>query len=662
MDLKETTDKVIKYKLKYSAQELEDKLDKVDQEYSLEEKEKLNGLKNYDDSQIKSDVNTLTENKLDKNQGTENSGKVLGTNANGEVVPLNGYGFEYDEETKMLKYGTDPTSNLNQGIGLDHTLSKRGYAADASAVGELKGDLSDLESDLEDAFVFEKMTEECSTINQGEGYWKIQGGKAVFVERSGTYFHAQYFEIIDTKSNYKLTVRCVDSTVNNYIFVDGEYNVLESSDVGGIANTYYEYDLVIPTNAKYQLFSSKGLGEPRKYLIREYTEKILKDFVKNPIVITVKKDGTGDYETIRGALDSITDANSKTNPYVIEVYEGIYEVFEDYTNEEILSAGTEHYTDTSFVGLKFTDGISLRGVGVRENIIIHGEVSTDYEQSIRNNLSTLNFQGTMSCENVTVTAKNIRYAVHDDFTNQSGAIRKVKNCNFFGSALTSGTSGQSYGMGQRPNDNAVFENCDFGVTFLWHSANLASAINPSSIMLLNCKAIQCSLVNYNHNVVNSVHLNNCDFDSVIISFKSGTSDTNNCKLFGVGTNSMINSPSDYIYEINGVKRFIKPSSNVLSVGQLVSVGSALYWEGTINKTTNKDIAYGVIVGVDDKYYYVQKNGYISSDRFNLDDLSVGDYVTIDTNGIIVGGGTKENAIGVVKRVGSGIGYIKLLIN
>lgn len=109
---------------------------------------------------VKSDVETHTNNndihvtasdksnwnsKLDKNQGTENSGKVLGTNANGEVIPINGYGFEYDEETKMLKYGTDPTSNLNQGIGLDDTLSKRGYAADAGAVGELKGDLVKLE-------------------------------------------------------------------------------------------------------------------------------------------------------------------------------------------------------------------------------------------------------------------------------------------------------------------------------------------------------------------------------------------------------------------------------------------------------------------------------------------------------------------------------------
>lgn len=86
--------------------------------------------------------------KLDKNQGTENSGKVLGTNANGEVIPLNGYGFEYDEETKMLKYGTDPTTNLNQGIGLDDTLSKRGYAADAGAVGELKEDLNQHENGI----------------------------------------------------------------------------------------------------------------------------------------------------------------------------------------------------------------------------------------------------------------------------------------------------------------------------------------------------------------------------------------------------------------------------------------------------------------------------------------------------------------------------------
>ena len=85
--------------------------------------------------------------KVDSNQGTSNAGKLLGTNSSGDVVAIQGYGFEYDETTKMLKYGTDPTTNLNQGIGLDNTLSKKGYAAEASAVGELKSDLDDFFKD-----------------------------------------------------------------------------------------------------------------------------------------------------------------------------------------------------------------------------------------------------------------------------------------------------------------------------------------------------------------------------------------------------------------------------------------------------------------------------------------------------------------------------------
>lgn len=52
-------DELNKYKVKYSAQELENKLDKVNQEYLPEEKEKLKNLENYDDSQIKSDIETL---------------------------------------------------------------------------------------------------------------------------------------------------------------------------------------------------------------------------------------------------------------------------------------------------------------------------------------------------------------------------------------------------------------------------------------------------------------------------------------------------------------------------------------------------------------------------------------------------------------------------
>ena len=86
-----------------------------------------------------------TEKKLNKNQGINNAGKITGINADGDIVPVFPTGVQYNEETNLLEFGTDPNM-LNKGIQLDATLKKSGYAADSAAVGEnidsLKDDLS----------------------------------------------------------------------------------------------------------------------------------------------------------------------------------------------------------------------------------------------------------------------------------------------------------------------------------------------------------------------------------------------------------------------------------------------------------------------------------------------------------------------------------------
>lgn len=237
MDSKETTDK--KYKLKYSAQELENKLDKVNQEYSLEEKEKLNDLKNYDDSQIKSDINTLSEDKLDKNQGSENSGKVLGTNANGEVIPLNGYGFEYDEKTKMLKYGTDPTSNLNQGIGLDDTLSKKGYAADAGAVGELKEDLAQLD------FTYEWSEYELTGLNDISNY--TAGGISSAGDSTNSHYmrnETDFYFVIPQNKRLKITSNSQQNKSIAIVYYDENKNYVKTiGDVSSNASLVTEQEI-----------------------------------------------------------------------------------------------------------------------------------------------------------------------------------------------------------------------------------------------------------------------------------------------------------------------------------------------------------------------------------------------------------------------------------
>lgn len=81
--------------------------------------------------------------KLDKNQGVENSGKIAGINESGDIVPMFPVGVEYNSETNCLEFGSDQKMELNQGIGLDSTLTKIGYAADAGTVGEITNSLKE---------------------------------------------------------------------------------------------------------------------------------------------------------------------------------------------------------------------------------------------------------------------------------------------------------------------------------------------------------------------------------------------------------------------------------------------------------------------------------------------------------------------------------------
>ena len=84
-------------------------------------------------------------NKLNKNQGSENSGKIAGINESGDIVPMFPVGVEYNEETNCLEFGSDQKMELNQGIGLDSSLTKTGFAADAGVTGK---EINSLKEDL----------------------------------------------------------------------------------------------------------------------------------------------------------------------------------------------------------------------------------------------------------------------------------------------------------------------------------------------------------------------------------------------------------------------------------------------------------------------------------------------------------------------------------
>lgn len=109
-------------------------------------------------------------NKLNKNQGSENSGKIAGINESGDIVPMFPVSVDYNEETNCLEFGSDQKMELNKGINLDSTLTKTGYAADAGAVGEITNSLK------EDLTSKADKTALVKTDRKLDALWKLNQG------------------------------------------------------------------------------------------------------------------------------------------------------------------------------------------------------------------------------------------------------------------------------------------------------------------------------------------------------------------------------------------------------------------------------------------------------------------------------------------------------
>ncbi len=136
-------------------------------------------------------------------------------------------------------------------------------------------------------------------------------------------------------------------------------------------------------------------------------------------IVTVKKDGTGNYTTIQAALNSITDA-SPTKRYEVQVYDNHYA----YTTSDynLISTGA-----SAIFGTK--DYVKVRGIGERK--IIYGELPTNLTNADYAAHQTVYLDGHAELENLYIIAKNTRYAIHYERANGAtnwNKLSKLKNC------------------------------------------------------------------------------------------------------------------------------------------------------------------------------------------------------------------------------------------
>ena len=107
----------------------------------------------------------------------------------------------------------------------------------------------------------------------------------------------------------------------------------------------------------------------------------------------------------------------------------------------------------------------------------------------------------------------------------------------------------------------------------------------------------------------------------------------------------------------------KINKEQISAGYAVKMKRKTYHSSNsiIETATDSDDVYGISIGTDGTGTVVQVSGYISSNTLGISGLSVGDYLTVDSNGAVVSGGTSANGIAKVVFVDEDeIAYAKLM--
>jgi hypothetical protein len=555
------------------------------------------------------------------------------------------------------------TKNFNSSdinTDTDTTLRKPGKPADAGAVGDAIDVLQEEIDSIEQSATSGISTTEQSTDADADIYISDPAGNGL-MRVSGGYIQTKNFN--SDNGVYKKVFAFTgpgNQTITRF-FPAGTTLVFHLYDqtnkkTGAVASYKVTYTYTDKDNTAHTLGQEYGYNFPTYTLPEDaiavsviygniiiggnhdltfavYSEG---SFPRKPKIIKVAQDGSGDFTTLRGAVDSISD-NNEYNPFEIWIYPGTYNVLEDYTDAEISASG--------YQGLFICDGVSLIGQGQRSEIIINGTLdTTKFEQSKRNDVSTLNITGTCRLENLTIKGSYIRYAIHDDTGSpvHKRNSRTLKNLKVYGEHMTSGGYGQiSYGAGGSNLKTVYAIDCDFSDCMGIHTD--ANAVHSFHVYLENCTARRFNFGDYDSGIPTYYFMRNCKEQVIYIG--NNTGHTQYLMLDGECTNNaMVMCPAGYVYSIGDCRKFYNQS---VPAGKAVKLTNNY---GGISIATNIDDIYGVSLGIKDSVTYVQIGGWLNVTMLGLTGLSVGDYLTIDSSGNVVSGGTVSNAIAQVKFI------------
>lgn len=242
---------------------------------------------------------------------------------------------------------------------------------------------------------------------------------------------------------------------------------------------------MIPTDARYIYVCTEVDGNswiPSTVEINGYNYSVglkgnieeLRKSVSSVGSYKVTEVNLSDYDNLRVCLSSIKP--SVNNRYIVNIEEGLYDIKSCYSGEEIAA--------DEFRGLFVPNYVTLRGIGRKEYTILQW-YNEDNEPN--NLISVLNLRNVAGLETLTVNGRNIRYSIHDDFAVMGlPDEKKIFNLDV---NIYKGVYNAAWGAGQKGNQTAVFESCNFYTDKnekAWSSHNNVNVDRPSYIHFKSC--------------------------------------------------------------------------------------------------------------------------------------------------------------------------------
>lgn len=332
-----------------------------------------------------------------------------------------------DEFTQLPDGSTAGDAELTDiRVMADGTTAETAGDAVREQVTELKNDLDDVKSNLyteentanllyldavtPNVYISDTNGNEVTYDNWGAtDYIPVAGGQEyVFIgcySQGGTYeyIRTDYFAFYDANKEY------ISGGYNIRGIITTPYNakyIRESSNLPAFTSTMYA--TMFGLNSDLGSFVGQKTKadyiEPSSELV---PSEFLTDTVKNVIgkTITVEKDGTGDYTTLKDAVEYSASHEDTT----ILVGSGTYDLITEF--------GASYFADMTTSNQR--QGLQI-GNGVHIIFSSGAKVTAHYtgdNDAVKTCFSPFNFiQGSkgFTLENLTLEASNVRYCVHDE--------------------------------------------------------------------------------------------------------------------------------------------------------------------------------------------------------------------------------------------------------